>query len=223
MRWNLKRDAVALLVLAASVGLSWYSYVSLPALVPSHFSLDGTPDAYASKGFLVLMELGVMVFLYLLLTYLPRIDPFWKRIQNRYYVLLLFRDIIMVFMLFLFAVTVRSAYTGRLNMDLFGIGFGLLFILMGNLLPRLPRNFFVGIRTPWTIASDVVWKKTHIVSGWLFVAGGLLICVLSLFGLPVHWALLSVLLPILLFTGFVYPYILFHKLQREGESPTPDL
>jgi len=223
MRWSLKRDAVAFLSIAASVGLSWYFYPSLPHQVPSHFSFDGTPDAYVSKSSFILMELGLVLFMYVLLTFLPRIDPFWKKIQSKYNVLLLFRDIIMLFMLFLFIATLYSARSGRLNMDLFGLGIGLLFILLGNYLPRLPRNFFVGVRTPWTLASEVVWRKTHIVSGWLFVAGGVLIIVLGLFGLPMHIVLLSVLLPVFVFSSIFYPYFLYRKIQREGESPTPDL
>jgi len=223
MHWNLKRDAIALLAVAASVGLSWYFYASLPDRVPSHFSADGTPDGYSSKEFLICLELGMTVLLYGVLTFIPRIDPFWKKIQGKYDVLLLFRDIIMVFMLFLFAVTLFSVRAGRLNTDLFGIGFGLLFILMGNYMPRLPRNFFFGVHTPWTLASEVVWKKTHIMAGWLFVAGGVLLVLLSLFGLPMHIVLLSVLLPVVLFSSIVYPYFLYRKIQREGESPTPDL
>jgi uncharacterized membrane protein len=151
------------------------------------------------------------------------IDPFWKTIQKKYNVLLLFRDILMLFMLFLLIMTFLSAHTGRLNMEFFGVGLGMLFILLGNYLPRLPRNFFVGIRTPWTIASDLVWKKTHIVGGWLFVAGGVIICLLALLGLPMHIVLLSVLVPVFVISSLIYPYLLYRKLQREGGSSTPDV
>jgi uncharacterized membrane protein len=223
MRWSLKRDAIALLSIAACAGISLYLYPDLPAQVPSHFSADGTADAYTSKEGLVALEIGGSVLLYLLLTFLPRIDPFWKKIQNRYGVLLLFRDAIMVFMLFLFTVTMLSAESGRLNMRFFGPGLGLLLIVLGNYMPRLPRNFFFGIRTPWTLASEIVWKKTHVVSGLLFVAAGALVILLSLLGLPQHIVLLSVLVPIGLFCSLIYPYYLFRKLQREGDSSTPDL
>lgn len=223
MRWNVKHDVVALLSIAASAVLSWYFYASLPDQVPSHFSLNGSADAYASKGFLVLMGLGVQVLLYLLLTFVLRIDPFWKTLQKRYSVILAFRDIIMVFMLFLFVATYLSARTGRLDMNLFGVGLGLLFIVMGNYMPRLPRNTFVGIRVPWTITSDIVWRKTHIVSGWLFVIGGALVCVLSLFGLPMPIVLLAILVPIFIVSCLIYPYALYRKLQREGGSSTPDV
>ena len=223
MRWNLKRDAIALLSIAASVGLSWYFLPDLPDQVPTHFSLDGTADDYSSKGVAAAFAIGGTTLLYLLLTFIPRIDPFWRKIQKRYDVVLLVRDIVMVFMVFLFIATLLAAPTGNLDMSLFGTGFGLFFVVLGNYLPRLPRNFFIGIRNPWTIASEVVWTKTHIMSGWLYVTGGALIVVLSVFGLPMHIVLLSVLVPLFLYTGLIYPYLLFRKLQREGDSTTPDL
>jgi uncharacterized membrane protein len=223
MRWNVKRDAIPLLSIAASVGLSLYFLPGLPEQVPTHFGVDGTADSYAPKGWAAAFAIGGTTLLYLLLTFIPRIDPFWKKIQPRYDVLLLFRDIVMLFMVFLFVATVLAAPTGKLDMHLFGTGFGLLFIVLGNYLPRLPRNFFFGIRNPWTIASEEVWKRTHIVSGWLFVAGGIVIILLSLLGLPMHTVLLSVLVPLFLYTGLVYPYLLFRKLQRRGESGAPDI
>ena len=223
MRQILKRDAIGLLCIIASAGLALYFYTALPDRVPSHFAADGSPNGYSSKGFLVLLVLGTTVLLYLLLTFIPRIDPFWKKIQSRYNVLLVFRDIVMVFMLFIFTVALIAARSGHLNAELFGIGFGLLFMMLGNYLPRLPRNFFFGIRTPWTLASEEVWRKTHIVSGWLFVAGGVLIILLVLFGVPMHYVLLGVLLPVVLVSAFFYPYFLFRRIQREGKSPGPDL
>lgn len=223
MRWNPKHDVIAFLSIAASVALTWYAYASLPDRVPSHFSLDGTADAYASKDFLLWMGIGLQLLVYVLLTFLTRIDPFWRTLRKRNSVILVFRDITMIFMLFMFIAAFLSARTGRLDMKLFGVGLGLLFVLMGNYLPRLPRNTFVGIRVPWTIASDVVWKRTHIVGGWLFVAGGALICALSLSGLPMHIVLLAVLLPVFVIGCIIYPCTLYHKLQREGGSSTPDI
>jgi len=61
------------------------------------------------------------------------------------------------------------------------------------------------------------------VSGWLFVAGGVLIILLVLFGVPMHYVLLGVLLPVVLVSAFFCPYFLFRRIQREGKSPGPDL
>ena len=55
------------------------------------------------------------------------------------------------------------------------LGFGLLFIFLGNYITRVEPNWFVGIRTPWTLSSDTVWRKTHRTGGWLMVLGGLVI------------------------------------------------
>ena len=116
-----------------------------------------------------------------------------------------------------------SAKDGIFRSDLFGIGFGLLFILLGNYLPKLPRNFFFGIRSPWTLASEVVWFRTHRISGSLFVAGGILFIILTL--LKVNWviSMIVILTPLVLFTAFIYPYLLYRRLQREGKLDKPVL
>jgi len=79
----------------------------------------------------------------------------------------------------------------------------------------LPRNFFFGVRSPWTLASEEVWKRTHIVSGYCFVAGGLLMILLALFNVNMIWSMLGIVLPVTLFCAYVYPYFLFKKLQKE--------
>ena len=79
----------------------------------------------------------------------------------------------------------------------------------------MPRNFFFGIRSPWTLASDEVWKRTHAVGGWLFVVAGLIIMICSLAGIKFGITMLVVLIPLVLFTGIAYPFYLYRKLQRE--------
>ena len=116
-----------------------------------------------------------------------------------------------------------SAKERIVRTDLIGLGIGILFILIGNYMPKLPRNFFFGIRSPWTLASDIVWHRTHRISGVLFVIGGLLMIVLSLFKVSMITSLTIVLIPLLVFTAFIYPYFLYRKLQKEGKLNNPDL
>jgi uncharacterized membrane protein len=89
---------------------------------------------------------------------------------------------------------------------------GVLFMLLGNYMGKLRRNFFVGIRTPWTLASDAVWERTHRFGGRLFVLGGLAMVIVALVD-PVPWLLLIVVLAVLLVAaGYSY----FIHLQLEG-------
>jgi len=200
-----------------------YSYSGLPENVPSHFNFQGTPDDYMSKQSFVLFGIGESLFLYLLLTFIPFIDPFRKKIENKYSIFLIFRDIALAFSLFIYIVVIFSAKKGALEESAFGMGFGMLFILMGNYLPKLPRNFFFGIRVPWTLASEVVWKKTHILGGWLFVIAGAAIIILSLLNVPMNIALFATLGPVVLVSALIYPLYLYKKIAKNEGLNTPML
>ena len=216
MKWDLKRHLFALAMIVVAVLVAVYYASVLPDVVPSHFGADGSADQWSPKSGVILLGIALPVGTFLLLTFIPLIDPFWKRIQNRYNMFLVFRDIALGCMVYFALVIDISAKEGRFAMNMAGLGFGILFILLGNYLPKLPRNFFFGIRSPWTLANEEVWKRTHRVSGWLFVVSGFLIALLSFSSLPQHVVLLAVLIPLVFFCGFIYPYALYRKLEREG-------
>ena len=89
---------------------------------------------------------------------------------------------------------------------------GVLYLLLGNYMGKLRRNFFIGIRTPWTLASDAVWERTHRVGGRLFMLGGLATVLIALVD-PAPWLLLIVLAAVWLITaGYSY----FIHLRLEG-------
>jgi uncharacterized membrane protein len=220
MKMSIKREISPIAMIILSIVLTLILYPGLPARIPVHFNLDGSPDRYAGKPSAVIVYLGSMVGLYLLLTFIPFIDPFKRRALKRYNAFLILRDFALAFLLFTYFVAISSAWGGRLSSKVLGIGIGLFMALMGNYLPKLPRNFFFGIRVPWTIASETVWRKTHILGGWLFVGGGLAIALLSLLGVNLFLSSLLILTPILLVSGFIYPLLLYRRLEnREGFSP----
>ena len=204
-------------------GASPFFYGILPDKIPSHFDVNGFPDDYSAKSTVIILGIGASVLLYFALTFLPMIDPFWKMIEKKYNLFLIFRDLVLGFVIFEFILTLISAKDGLFRDDLFGIGFGLLFVLLGNYLPKLPRNFFFGIRSPWTLASEVVWIKTHRMGGMFFVAGGILIIILTLLGVKLFITMIAVIVPLSLYTAVVYPLMLYKKLQKEGKLKTPEL
>jgi len=219
MGWQLKRELFAFLIIGAVIVLALTVGPALPELVPSHFNVDGNADAYLPRTDFLWMIVGITIGLYALLTFLPFVDPFWKRIRPRYHLLLLFRDFTLAFVLVMFLMTFLAAEDGRLPLPIFGIALGVLFALMGNYLPKVPRNWFFGIRNPWTLASEVVWEKTHVLGGWMFVATGVLMVLLSLAGVPLQFALPITLGPTVLLAGLIYPYVIWRQLQKNaGEN-----
>ena len=223
MKWNLKREIFPFAIIALFVILSLYFYSSLPAQVPSHFDFHGKVDQYSSKGTFIALYLGMSIGLYLLLTFIPMIDPFWKKIQSKYHIFLIFRDMALVFFFIMYIIIIYAARHGQLEPYLLGIALGLLFIFMGNYLPKLPRNFFFGIRNPWTLASEEVWRRTHILGGWLFVISGILAVLLSVFKVNPAIALGATFGPAVLYCGLIYPLWLYKKLQHEERSRSPQL
>jgi uncharacterized membrane protein len=121
---------------------------------------------------------GLLVLMWAMLRWLPSIDP---RGENYARFAGAFEGIIVLVMLFIFGahMTILAASLGQpVSVDrLAPIGIGLLLMGVGNLLPRARPNWFVGIRTPWTLSNDRVWERTHRVGGYFLVAGGALIVI----------------------------------------------
>ena len=216
MKWSLKREIFPFTILLIMACVSIYYYPSLPDKVPIHFDVKSNINGWAEKNIFFLIQFGIMLGSYFLITFIPFMDPFRKKIESKYGLLLLFRDIIIGFFGFIFGISILAAFEGSSRQDLLGVGLGLLLFLIGNYLPKLPRNWFFGIKTPWTLSSDVIWRKTHIVGGWLFAVSGAAIVVLSLLKVPLT-VTLFVLLPAILVSGLLYPLYLFKKLQKRNE------
>jgi uncharacterized membrane protein len=149
---------------------------------------------------------------------LPRIDP---RGSNYAKFGSAFESIIvsvMLFMLGLHIVVLRAALGYSVQMQrIMPIGIGVLLVVIGNLLPRARPNWFVGIRTPWTLSSDRVWEKTHRFGGRVFVAGGLLITIAGF--LWVEWAHVVLITVILLCTGAALIYSYLEWKREQSVSP----
>jgi len=217
MKWDLGRHVFAAAMIVVSVLASLYFSTILPDVVPSHFGINGAADQWSPKSQIFLVGVGAPLVVFVVLTFVPLIDPFWKRIRGKYNVFLGFRDIAIGVLVYLVIVGYVSAKEGAYESNFAGLGMGLLFILFGNYMPKLPRNFFFGIRTPWTLASEQVWNQTHRVSGWLFVLAGIVMAGLSFSRIPQYLIILAVLIPLVLFCGFIYPYAIYRKLER-GEG-----
>lgn len=220
MNWQFRREALPLAILLTMIVAGAILYPTLPDKIPTHFNIQGEADHYSGRSSFMMVTIGLCVALYIVLTFIVCIDPFWKKIQHRYDAFMILRNLVLLFFALIFFLSIHAARIGRFEPRWLGIGFGLLFIAMGNYLPRLPRNFFFGVRSPWTLASEEVWKRTHIVSGWLFVAAGLIMIVLALCKVNMMWSMLGVLAPLTLFCAVIYPYYLFHKLQKQSTDQT---
>lgn len=149
-------------------------YARLPDQVPLHWGFDGAINGYGSKNELWLLA-AMGPGMALLFQFLPRLDPkrrSYERFQKYYVATAL---VIEAFM----AVTVGVMLAEILRPGILSIGrvisalVGLLFLFLGNLMGKVKPNFFMGIRTPWTLSDPDVWNRTHRLGGGLFFLAGL--------------------------------------------------
>ena len=216
MKWSLKREFFPFTILLILACVTIYYYPSLPDKMPIHFDAKGNINGWQEKNIFFIVQFGIMLGIYFLITFIPFIDPLRKKIESKYGLLLLFRDIVFGFMAFTFGLCILASFEGTSRPELIGVGIGLLFTLLGNYSPKLPRNWFFGIRNPWTLSSEVIWRKTHIVGGWLFAGCGVAMIILSLLKVSIVVSLF-VILPVILVGCNLYPLYLYKKLQKTNE------
>lgn len=182
---------IIVLFFLAATTFSAVWHARLPETVPTHWNARGEADAFGPRWKLTVLMPGLMVVLTLIFHFLPQLGPFRKNIES-------FRPtygrIVVVAMAALLAIHVISVLkAGGQNISMnraILIVIGLLLATMGNWFGKLRRNFYIGIRTPWTIANDEVWERTHRLGGRLFVAYGVLLVVAGLAapaGTSVFW------------------------------------
>jgi uncharacterized membrane protein len=153
----------------------------------------------------------------LLFLVIPSIDPLKANIAKFREAFNLFIVLIIVFMLYIHGLTLAwSMGYQNFKMSTAMLPFmGVLFIAIGSMLRKAKRNFFIGIRTPWTLSSDRVWDETHRIGALLFMASGVLAIIGSFFGgMAAFWMLFVPLIGSTLFL-LAYSYVLY---QRETKS-----
>ena len=207
---------VAGLLIAAALLASLVFYPIMPETIPTHWNLQGQVDREGSKfPFLFLMPL-VMIAVVALFHFLQWLSPRHFEVET-FRATYLYLMVLTVGLLgAIHGFMIYSAWSGQAPSVRLPIGGIFLFIaLLGNVLGRVRRNFWIGVRTPWTLASERVWNDTHRLSARLFVAAGLLGFVGVLSGVPPAGAFAFLMLVVLV--PVVYSLVHYKRLARRGE------
>ena len=212
---TIKTEIIPLLALIASLCASFYFYAHFPERVPIHWNVAGEVDGWGSRWVGAFMLPAVIAGMYLLFLAIPYLDPKKDRYEQFRKVFHIFKGFIVVFMAVLFFITSFSALGYNINVGLWVPGLvGLLFILLGNYMGKIKPNWFMGIRTPWTLSSEEVWNKTHRFGGKVFVLSGLVFMAMN--WIPVSWrgpVFIADMVFILLGT-VVYSYVVYLKEKK---------
>jgi uncharacterized membrane protein len=206
---------IQIVLVVVSIILSVYFYRHFPARVPIHWDVSGNVNSWGSRSVAAFVLPAILVVLFFLFEWLPMIDPRKDRYAEFTKVYTIIKTSIMSV---LFAIYLAASLSG-LGYPI-SIGFwvpfviGLLFIVLGNYFGKIRNNYFVGIRTPWTLANEEVWNKTHRLGGKLFMLGGIMLLCTGFEPVALRLPLFIVVIVIAAVLPIGYSYILYKRLQK---------
>jgi uncharacterized membrane protein len=208
---------VVLLLLVAATLAGLLLWNRLPDQMASHWDVNDQVNGYMPKFWGVFMLPLTTLGMLALFLVIPSIDPLKANIAKFRDVFNLFIVLMVAFMVYIHGLTLAWSigYTGFKMSGAMLPAIGLLFIFAGFMMRQAKRNFFIGIRTPWTLSSDTVWDATHRLGAVLFMISGVLAFIGGLFGgMTAFWLMF---IPVIGSTLFLlaYSYVLY---QRETKA-----
>jgi uncharacterized membrane protein len=176
MKITLKSELPSILCIAAMAAMAAYAWPSSPGQIPVHWNLQGDIDRYGSRfEGLALIPLGALV-VYLVMRFLPLADPRRANYADFATAYDVIRHGALVILAVIEGLTIAIVRGARVDMALvIPMMVGLFFVVVGALMPTIRPNWFFGLRTPWTLSSDLAWTRAHRIAGWVFIATGLAI------------------------------------------------
>ena len=146
--------------------------------IPTHFDLSSNPNGWSDKNGLLALLAELNLGIYIIMLLIPKFDPKnkIKQMGEKYFS---FRLLMTIFISLLSIYILYTGASKKINTNLMFALIGALFAVMGNYFQALKPNYFIGIRTPWTLESPDIWKKTHRLAGRLWMVGGVLIIIIS--------------------------------------------
>jgi uncharacterized membrane protein len=190
---------------------------TLPAKVPTHWNYKGQIDHWGDKFSLIGLLFMLPVLVYIIMLVAPKIDP-KKRIAlmgGKYYqlkfILVLFMSMLALFIIYI--AKNQSVSNPNLNFAFIGV----LVLVLGNYFKVVQPNYFIGIRTPWTLENNEVWKLTHVFASKLWFIGGVLIIITTLtFSDQFMIYAFASIFGVILIVPMVYSYIKFKEMEKRG-------
>jgi len=210
----MKANDISLFIMILSFFIGAFAYAYAPDIIPTHWNAQGEIDGYMDKFWGLFMLPIISVGLFALFVYLPKIEPRKMNLElfKEYYPGILLVTI--GFLFYIYILSILAAFGYNFNMiQMIAPAFATIFYYLGTVLDKIKSNFFIGIRTPWTISDELVWEKTHKLGGKLFKSSG----IIALFGAFFkEIAFILVMAPILAVSVFlvVYSYVEYKKIHK---------
>jgi uncharacterized membrane protein len=210
-KYYLGAAAVTVAVFAGTL----VAYPRLPAVVPLHWDAHGNVNGWGPKWSLFLYGPGLIAFMVLLFSALPWLSPKKFEVDSFRATYLYIMMTLVALLAYIHLLVLGAALGVALDMSRAVVGgVCLLIALMGNVLGKVRRNFYIGVRTPWTIANEQVWNATHRFAAKTFFAGGVVGLLAVILRAP-FWAPMSAIL-IAALSPVIYSLVFYKHLERQG-------
>jgi uncharacterized membrane protein len=212
LKTSIKTELIPGIITAASLLFGIYFYIHFPQVVVGHWNFVGEPNGYLSKFWGAFALPLVIIGVYFLFFILPILDPLQERYTSfsKAYQFIRNAVLIALFIIFITGGAYNLGYPVKIGMVV-PVVIGLMLLAVGNHLGQIKPNWFVGIRTPWTLSSERVWNKTHKIGGRMFILFGILLVIIPFLpqALGISFFILGIVL--LIAVPIVYSYILYKE------------
>lgn len=194
-----------------SLLIAGWAYPQLPAEIATHFDFNGVPDNYSGKLFVFVIPLLSLLFTFMA-EYLPKLDPkganyarFPKAYALIHWLVNLLLATVNVFI-------ILYALGFEYNMGYFiAPTIGIMFMVIGNYMPKFKQSFFCGIKTPWALTDEENWYKTHRLGGKLWMLGGALLIIMPFLPETLGMILLFADILVMVLVPTIYSYLIYKK------------
>ncbi len=215
---NLKKELPLVVIVLLPFIYLGYIWNQLPEKVPLHWNIKGEIDRYGEKIELIIIPFLLPLLVYIIFLVVPQIDPknqlnkMGNKLQTIKFLLTTFMSILALFILY----TAKNESFANPNYIVLLIG--VLYLVFGNYFKTIKANYFIGIRTPWTLENETVWKETHKLGGKMWFIGGLIIILLSLLlEKQTNFTIFIVITAIITIIPVVYSYLKFQTLKKQAK------
>lgn len=182
----------------------------LPDTIPTHFGMDGTPNGWSSKPFTVFGLPALMLLFHLLCVSITSVDPKYDNMSDKLFSIVVWTC--PVISLLVVVASYGSALGWEMNISKYIMfGCGILFMVIGNYLPKCKQNYTMGIKLPWTLDDEENWNRTHRFAGFLWVVGGVFIAINAF--LEWEWLFLVIVFAMVL-VPMVYSFLYFKRNKK---------
>jgi uncharacterized membrane protein len=192
-----------------------YLWNDLPNKVPMHWNMKGEIDRYGDKSELIIIPFLLPLLIYVIFLVIPKIDPKNKlnkmgnKLQTVKFLLTTFMSILALFIIY------TAKHQTLTNQNYIVLLIGILFIILGNYFKTIQPNYFIGIRTPWTLENETVWKKTHKLGGKMWFVGGIIVVLSSLvLDKQLNFTLFLIITAIISIIPITYSYVVFKSEKK---------